>query len=78
MCNCGKKRMELQRGLHQAVSPREMQQVKFEYLGKTSLRITGNATKKTYRFDFPGAVQEVFNQDVPYLLLCPLLKRTGF
>jgi len=75
MCNCGKKRAELH---SRQVAPGSLQgqSVNFEYTGKSSLMIVGNATKKAYHFNHPGEIQPVSYQDTPYLLLCPLLKRT--
>jgi hypothetical protein len=75
MCNCGKKRAEMYSRNAAAGSVQE-QFVNFEYTGKSSLKIVGNATKKTYYFNRPGDIQPVSYHDAPYLLLCPLLKRT--
>jgi hypothetical protein len=47
MCNCGKKRAEMYSRNAAAGSVQE-QFVNFEYTGKSSLKIVGNATKKNY------------------------------
>ena len=77
MCNCGRKSIELQQNYRQtkATTNLQVQTINFEYIGKSSLTIIGNATKKTYRFLFPGDLQAVDYHDAPYFLLCPLLKR---
>lgn len=74
MCNCGKKRAELF-GRQATTGNFQEMSVNFEYTGRSSLVIVGNATKKTYHFNHPGDVQPVSYHDSPYLLLCPLLKR---
>ena len=47
----------------------------FEYVGRTALTVTGPVSRKTYRFDRPGARVEVDSRDVMSLLSIPALRR---
>jgi hypothetical protein len=48
--------------------------VLFEYVGYTSLLITGPATRKSYRFDQPGARVLVDGRDRLSLSTVPVLR----
>ena len=48
--------------------------VLFEYVGYTSLMITGPVTRKSYRFDQPRARVLVDGRDQPSLSTVPVLR----
>ena len=89
MCNCGKKRNELtqQRNINVRTvnnlqhSPlnvamwQHTQTILFQYTGNTALTVTGNVTRRNYRFNFPGDVQHVALGDAPAMSTIPVLKR---
>ena len=84
MCNCGKKRTELKQytSVVNRVSVQPIQQatqnktgIVFQYTGKTGLTVTGNATRKTYRFSFPGDTQTVEMSDANGMNGITVLKR---
>jgi hypothetical protein len=51
------------------------QTVLFRYTGNTALTVTGNVTRKNYRFNFPGDVQHVALGDAPAMSIINVLKR---
>ena len=51
------------------------QTVLFRYTGATALTVTGNVTRKIYRFNFPGDVQHVALSDAPAMNTIQVLKR---
>jgi hypothetical protein len=84
MCNCGKKRTELKQ--HTSVVSRTIIQpiqqatqnktgIAFQYTGKTALTVTGNVTRKTYRFNFPGDMQTIDVNDASGMNSITVLKR---
>ncbi|HEX5152126.1 MAG TPA: hypothetical protein VFW07_11815 [Parafilimonas sp.] len=87
MCNCGKKRNELtQRNIHARpannsqhspfnITSQPTQTVLFRYAGNTALTVTGNITRRHYRFNFPGDVQHVALSDAPAMSVIHVLKR---
>ncbi len=89
MCNCGKKRTEMkqQPNVSKAtvvnkISVGALQQplqkkatALFEYIGKTGLTVTGNVTRKNYRFNFSGDVQPIDFNDATAMSAVPVLKR---
>ena len=84
MCNCGKKRSLLnqptasnnnyQQKIQQLTTQKEPA-VMFQYTGKTALTVTGSATRKSYRFNFPGDIQHIEFSDAPAMNAVPVLKR---
>lgn len=46
----------------------------FEYVGTTSLIVTGPMTGRSYRFDKMGARQPINKEDAPSLLFVPNLR----
>ncbi len=84
MCNCGSKRNELtqQQSTRSGIissaanqAPAFNKQVRFEYIGKTALTVTGSVTGKQYRFSNPGAFLQVDIRDVSGLMLIPVLRK---
>jgi hypothetical protein len=51
--------------------------VLFQYVGNTRLMITGPATRKSYRFDRPGARVMVDGRDQLSLSTVPVLRVVG-
>jgi hypothetical protein len=51
------------------------QMVMFQYTGSTALTITGNTTRRNYRFSFPGDIQSVAFSDAAAMAGVPVLKR---
>jgi hypothetical protein len=49
----------------------------FEYLGRTSLTVTGPASGVVYRFATPGARQHVDQRDALSLQKVPVLRPVG-
>jgi hypothetical protein len=49
--------------------------VEFEYVGATSLRVTGPMTRAHYVFGQPGARMAVDQRDAPYMAAVPNLRR---
>ena len=82
MCNCGKKRINTY-DPYQYISNRiddsELQtrreDIRFEYTGKTGLTVTGSATGRKYRFDFPGDIQPIDYKDSSGMMAISLLKK---
>lgn len=85
MCNCGKKRnmFTQQQAVYSKpanVVPQQpfaqnKQTVLFQYTGNTALTITGNVTRKTYRFNFPGEIQHIELSDAAAMSAVSVLKR---
>lgn len=76
MCNCGSKRDELVQQLSDnAHSPANKLNVRFEYIGKTALTVTGNITGNRYRFSRPGEYLQVDIRDVAGVMRLPVLRR---
>ena len=84
MCNCGKNRTALKQQSNTAqnfqhktetVPVQTKSTVIFQYTGKTALTITGNITKKSYRFNFPGDIQHINSSDAMALGNISVLKR---
>jgi hypothetical protein len=82
MCNCGKKRNEnLQRpnasvsNIGSRMPASDGGNTNFEYTGKTALTVTGNITRKNYRFNYPGDVQIVDYRDVSGMMSVSVLKK---
>lgn len=82
MCNCGKKRSQYatqhsNSSVEENTSQQPLQSgyTNFEYTGKTALHITGNYTRRNYRFHRPGDVQPVDNLDAGGMVGIPVLKR---
>ena len=84
MCNCGKRRTQLQQPsrplnkiveaqIHQPVTNKEP--ILFQYTGSRTLTVTGSVTRKTYRFNFPGAMTHIDARDAPAMMAVPVLKR---
>ena len=84
MCNCGKKRSELKQPsnnlnkisigmIKQPVQNKP--RVLFQYTGQTALTVTGNVTRKIYRFNFSGDMQPVDVLDANGMNKIPVLKR---
>ena len=49
----------------------------FQYLGKTGLTVIGPRTRKSYRFDHPGAVVAVDPRDMRSLATVSVLRRVS-
>jgi hypothetical protein len=49
----------------------------FEYTGETALTVVSPMTRKTYRFERPGARLEVDVVDRAWIAFIPLLKRVA-
>jgi len=84
MCNCGKNRTALkqqsnisQNNYQKAqTSPMQIKPaVLFQYTGKTALTVVGNITRKSYRFKFPGDIQQIDVTDATAMTAVPVLKR---
>lgn len=88
MCNCGKKRNAFteqhntsSKQVHFAQRQPFVQNIEtsktvmFQYTGNTALSIIGNATKKSYRFNFPGDIQHIIFSDAAAMATVPVLKR---
>jgi len=79
MCNCGKKRKEYSQSnalaSNNAAAVSNSSSINFEYTGKTALTITGNITRKNYRFNYRGHIQAVDYRDVPGMMEVPILKK---
>jgi hypothetical protein len=84
MCNCGKKRSELKQqartfnttmqiASQPVVQPKNT--VLFKYTGNTGLTITGSTTRKSYRFNFPGDVQQIELSDAHGMNSVSVLRR---
>jgi hypothetical protein len=84
MCNCGNKREGLIQQ-HSSVTgiissdeyydAAKYKQVRFEYIGKTALTVTGSITGKRYRFSSPGEFLQVDLRDVSGLMSVPVLRK---
>ncbi|HEY6979002.1 MAG TPA: hypothetical protein VH396_22055 [Chitinophagaceae bacterium] len=81
MCNCGKKRNEYSRSnalaLNNTAAVSNTSNINFEYTGKTALTVTGNITRKNYRFNYPGHIHTVDHRDVPGMIEVPVLKKVS-
>ncbi len=84
MCNCGKKRTGFKQQspvVAKSYSNNSQQPtgkkdtVLFKYTGKTGLTITGSITRKNYRFNFPGDVQQIELSDAQGMNSVPVLQR---
>ncbi|MEO6315148.1 MAG: hypothetical protein ABIU63_18090 [Chitinophagaceae bacterium] len=79
MCNCGNKRNELNHLATHSQSPIPTQKagpgIGFVYTGQSALTVTGNVTRKQYRFNSPGSQQLVDYRDANALMMVPVLKR---
>lgn len=86
MCNCGKKRNAFNQAVPSVKQNEFVQQqafqnfqssktVMFQYTGNTALSVIGSATKKSYRFNFPGDIQHIAINDVAAMTAVPVLKR---
>ena len=85
MCNCGKKRTGLTQqsnvsriNAESNIQPplvQKQETVLFQYTGKTGLSVTGNRTRKNYRFSFSGDVQQVDFSDAFSMMNIPVLTR---
>ncbi len=83
MCNCGNKRKEFSQRSHAGnitALKKTAEQVSpvyssFEYIGKTALTVTGNITRTQYRFNYPGARQNIDYRDVTSITAIPVLKK---
>jgi len=49
----------------------------FEYVGETALTVVSPMTRKTYRFERPGAVLEVDMVDRAWIAFIPHLRRVA-
>lgn len=52
-----------------------VQSIRFEYVGDTSLSVTGPITRLQYRFRGKGARVEIDYRDAPYVTAVPNLRR---
>ena len=85
MCNCGKKRREFSKQAHagagQAQTKTSAQTSQtyssFEYTGKTALTLVGSVTRTKYRFNYPGAKQNIDYRDIDGVIAIPVLKKTN-
>jgi len=59
----------------QQLAPHQTQAIPFRYMGNTALTVTGNVTRKNYRFNFPGDVQYVALSDAPAMSNINVLKK---
>lgn len=86
MCNCGKKRTGISqqpntvnKNYFSATQPTTTSSLKtpvqFKYTGKTALTVTGNITRKNYRFNFTGDIQTIDFNDASSLMSIPVLRR---
>ncbi|AHF17732.1 hypothetical protein [Niabella soli] len=85
MCNCGNRRQQFQQQVvarhydqpaENAVE-KKVQDVTFEYIGKTALTVTGSITRKRYYFSHPDQVLKVDYRDAPGMMAVPLLKKVN-
>ena len=91
MC-CGSSRRNISTGAHRAerspaVQPQRSTPARppaapsakpvFEYIGGTALTIVSPISRKTYRFERPGARVEVEPRDRSWVAFVPNLKRVG-
>ena len=83
MCNCGKKRSDYGAGhsvnanaTNQDYPPQDaIEEVYFEYTGKTALSVKGGISGKSYRFSFSGDIQVVDLRDASGVAGIPVLKK---
>lgn len=84
MCNCGNKRtalIEQQSANAGIISSTEIdttynkKQMRFEYIGKTALTVTGSITGKRYRFSSPGDILPIDISDAGGLMSVPVLRK---
>ena len=59
----------------QQSAPHQTQTLPFRYTGNTAFTISGNVTRRNYRFNFPGDVQHVALSDAPAMSVIQVLKR---
>jgi hypothetical protein len=71
MSCCGKARSRVAATLRGNVEPKALL---FEYVGRTSLTITGAATRTSYRFPRPGTRVVVDARDQASLAAVPVLR----
>ena len=71
----GGPRLESSRSGISAAPP--LRTIEFEYVGATSLRVTGSMTRAHYVFAQPGAKVPVDQRDAPYMAGVPNLRRAG-
>ena len=83
MCNCGNKRTELKQQSYKLTSnviaerntSGYWKDVTFEYIGLSSLTVTGGVTGKRYRFNQQGAKVLIDYRDASGITSIPLLKK---
>jgi hypothetical protein len=82
MCNCGTKRNTLQQDAKFLSNPVTAKRnkshwadIKFEYIGKTGLSVTGPITGRRYRFNFTGDIQLIDYRDANSVSQINLLKQ---
>jgi len=59
----------------QPVPAQATKTIMFQYTGKSALTITGSTTRKNYRFNFPGDIQQIALSDAQGFSTVPVLKR---
>ncbi len=72
MSCCGKVRSRVTANQADAAQPKAFL---FEYVGRTSLTVTGPATRTSYRFGLPGARVLVDGRDRASLATVPVLRQ---
>ena len=75
MSCCGKYRKAAANGTAQTNTAAQPGTIVFEYIGRTALTVIGPASRRTYRFDQPGARLSVDIRDRPAIDALPMLKR---
>jgi|JI6StandDraft_1071083.scaffolds.fasta_scaffold230314_1 hypothetical protein len=83
MCNCGSKRDNYTNQVHSNATSRfetvqekaAVQQVQFQYNGKTSLTVIGNITGTRYRFTVPGVILAVDLKDAAGMSYIQMLSK---
>jgi hypothetical protein len=75
MSCCGKGRSQLKATVSPAVA--RPTTLVFEYIGRTRMSVIGPATRRSYRFDRPGARVLVDGRDRASLSTIPLLRQVS-
>jgi hypothetical protein len=75
MSCCGRYRKAVADGTAQTNTAAQPGSIAFEYIGRTALTVIGPGSRRTYRFEQPGARLPVDTRDRPALDALPMLKR---
>jgi hypothetical protein len=82
MCNCSNKRNSLSEHTNlqnEVIRSKKhhstINDVQFQYVGKTALSAVGSITGKRYRFNYTGDIQLIDYRDVHSMTAIPVLKK---